>query len=352
MSFLSGDMDKELTYKDAGVDIDEGERFVRLISPLVRETFREGVLTDIGHFGSLFRLDLKKYPEPVLVSGTDGVGTKLKVAFMANRHDTVGIDLVAMCVNDIITLGAEPLFFLDYFATGRLTPEQAREVIKGIAEGCKEAECALIGGETAEMPGFYGAGEYDLSGFAVGVVNRGEIVDGSAVTEGDVVVGLSSSGIHSNGYSLVRKLFFEVLNLKVDDYIEELGKTVAEELLMPTRIYVKAFKCLKERGFRIKAMAHITGGGIPGNLPRVLPRGLGAEIRESSWRVPPVFEFIKKKGNISDNEMRRTFNMGIGFVFVLPEQAADDSLFALKKAGFEPYLIGRIKRDIEGVRYV
>ncbi len=345
-------MEKELTYRDAGVDIDEGERFVRLISPLVRETFREGVLTDIGHFGSLFSIDLKKYPEPVLVSGTDGVGTKLKVAFMANRHDTVGIDLVAMCVNDIITLGAEPLFFLDYFATGKLTPEQAREVIKGIAEGCKEAECALIGGETAEMPGFYSAGEYDLSGFAVGVVNRKEIVDGSSIEHGDVVVGLTSSGIHSNGYSLVRKLFFEILNLNPQDYIEELKKTVAEELLTPTKIYVKAFKSLKERGFRIKGMAHITGGGMPGNIPRILPEGLGAEIIESSWPVPEIFNFIKEKGKISNKEMKKTFNMGIGFVFILPETAADDSLFALKKAGYEAYVIGKIKKDLKGVHYV
>ncbi|RMG75087.1 MAG: phosphoribosylformylglycinamidine cyclo-ligase [Nitrospirae bacterium] len=345
-------MEEKLTYRDAGVDIDEGERFVKLISPLVKETFRKGVLTDIGHFGSLFSLDLKKYPEPVLVSGTDGVGTKLKVAFMLDKHDTVGIDLVAMCVNDIITLGAEPLFFLDYFATGKLTSEQATDVIKGIVKGCKEAQCALIGGETAEMPGFYSPGEYDLSGFAVGVVNRDEIVDGSSIAEGDAVLGLSSSGLHSNGYSLVRKLFFEILRYSPEDYIEEFGCSLGEELLKPTRIYVSAFMALKRKGVNIKGMAHITGGGLPGNLPRIIPDGLGAEIVESSWTVPPVFKLIKEKGKVSDKEMRRTFNMGIGFVFVVPDNEAEGALETLRGAGYESFLIGHIKGQIKGVSYV
>ncbi|NOX21171.1 MAG: phosphoribosylformylglycinamidine cyclo-ligase [Nitrospirae bacterium] len=345
-------MDNKLTYKDSGVDISEGDRFVQLISPIVRETFTRGVLTDIGHFGSLFSLDLKRFPEPVLVSGTDGVGTKLKVAFMADRHDTVGIDLVAMCVNDIITLGAEPLFFLDYFATGKLVAEKAKEVVMGIVKGCKEAECALIGGETAEMPGFYKQQEYDLSGFAVGVVNKSEIIDGSSIKNGDSIIGITSSGLHSNGYSLVRRLFFDILKLKPTDYVEELGCTVADELLKPTMIYVKAFKALKTRGIKINGMAHITGGGIPGNLPRVLPEGLLAEIDEKAWPLPPVFTFIKEKGYVSDEEMKRTFNMGIGFVVVVPPDEADQAVEVLEETGYLAHKIGKIVEGKRGVRYV
>ena len=336
---------EELTYKKAGVDIDEGDRFVSLISPLVKRTFRPEVLTDIGSFGALFKLDLTKYRDPVLVSGTDGVGTKLKVAFMADKHDTVGIDLVAMCVNDILTLGAEPLFFLDYFATGRLSPEKASEVVRGIAAGCLEAGCALIGGETAEMPGFYQAGEYDLAGFAVGVVDRSEVVDGKAISEGDALVGIASSGIHSNGYSLARKVFFDLHKLEVSNRLPELDVTLGEELLRPTRIYVKAYQALRGK-VKVKGMAHITGGGIPGNLPRILPAGLGARVEEGSWRVPPVFELIRTMGNVPLDDMRRTFNMGIGYVVVVPEADAAAAVSLLRVIGYEASVIGHVEKRV------
>lgn len=350
-----------MSYRKSGVDIDEGNRFVKLISPLVSSTSRPEVMAGIGSFGSLFKLDTTKYKEPVLVSGTDGVGTKLKVAFMANKHDTVGVDLVAMCVNDILTAGAEPLFFLDYFATGRLLAEDAAGVVKGIAEGCKEAGCALVGGETAEMPGFYAEGEYDLSGFAVGVVDAGNIVDGSAIKEGDVLVGLASSGLHSNGYSLVRKVFFDLKGLDVVTYLPELGTTLAEELLRPTRIYVNAVKSLQEAGLdvesrkgavEIRGMAHITGGGITENIPRVLPEGLCAKVREGSWERPPVFDVIKELGSVSDEEMKRTFNMGIGYVIVLGAESADRAVAVLKGAGYEARVIGEIVKGGGGVEYV
>jgi len=339
-----------LTYKKAGVDIDEGDRFVDIIGPLVKKTFRPEVLTDIGSFGALFRLNSKKYKEPVLVSGTDGVGTKLKVAFLADRHDTVGIDLVAMCVNDILTSGAEPLFFLDYFATGKLRPEKAAEVVKGIARGCIEAGCSLVGGETAEMPGFYGRGEYDLSGFAVGVVEKAGIIDGKRIQDGDAVIGLSSSGIHSNGYSLVRKVFFDLKRMSVKKVIPELGCPLGEELLRPTRIYVRAFNALKNR-VDIKGMAHITGGGIDGNLPRVFPKGMGAVIKEGSWPVHPVFRLIQKTGNVPDDDMKQTFNMGIGYIIIVDGQKKQKTIDILKNKGFESYLIGRVVRDAEGVSY-
>ncbi len=344
-------MTEELTYKAAGVDIEEGDRFVRLISSLVKETFRKGVLSDIGHFGSLFEIDIEKYKKPVLVSGTDGVGTKLKIAFLCDRHDTVGIDLVAMCVNDIITLGAEPLFFLDYFATGRLSSEKASEVIKGIVKGCKEAGCALIGGETAEMPGFYADGEYDLSGFAVGIVDRDRIVDGKDVKEGDRIIGISSSGIHSNGYSLVRRLFFEIKGYGPETYMDEIGRTLGEELLEPTRIYVRAVKGLMEKSIPIKAMAHITGGGIPGNLPRVLPEGFGAKIKIGSWPEPPIFGKIRSVGKISEEEMRRVFNMGIGYVVITSDEFADAAVEALASSGYQAFIIGDIVKGQKGVNY-
>ena len=339
-----------LTYKKAGVDIDEGDRFVDIIAPLVKKTFRPEVLTDIGSFGALFRLNSRKYKEPVLVSGTDGVGTKLKVAFLADRHDTVGIDLVAMCVNDILTSGAEPLFFLDYFATGRLRPEKAADVVKGIASGCVEAGCSLVGGETAEMPGFYGRGEYDLSGFAVGVVEKKEIIDGKKIQNGDAVIGLSSSGLHSNGYSLVRKVFFDLKRMSVKKVIPELGCSLGEELLRPTRIYVRAFNALKNR-VDIKGMAHITGGGIDGNLPRVFPKGMGAVITEGSWPVQPVFRLIQKTGNVPDDDMKQTFNMGIGFIIIVDGKNKEKTISILKKSGFESYLIGRVVKGVEGVSY-
>ncbi len=341
----------EMTYKKAGVDIDEGERLVSLIAPMVRKTFRPEVMTDIGAFGALFRLDTHRYREPVLVSGTDGVGTKLKVAFMTGRHDTVGIDLVAMCVNDILTLGAEPLFFLDYFATGRLSAEKAREVIRGIALGCEEAGCALIGGETAEMPGFYAPEEYDLAGFAVGVVDRGEIVDGSAIGPGDVIIGLASNGLHSNGYSLARKVFFDLGGLRPDSFVTEFECSLGDELLRPTKIYVKGVHALARR-VRIKGMAHITGGGIPGNLPRILRDGIAAVVKRDSWPVPPVFKLISRIGNVPEEDMRRTFNMGIGYVIVVSSENGEGSVSFLTSQGLRAYVIGEIVKDGGGrIRY-
>ncbi len=343
-------MSNELTYKKAGVDISEGERFVSLISPMIKETFRPGVMTEIGSFSALFKLDVTKYREPVLVSGTDGVGTKLKIAFLMDRHDTVGIDLVAMCVNDILTSGAEPLFFLDYFATGKLKPEKASEVIKGIINGCKDAGCSLIGGETAEMPGFYSENEYDLSGFAVGVVDKERIINGSKIKEGDLIIGIASNGLHSNGYSLVRKLFFDLKKMNVDTYIPDLGTTLGEELLKPTRIYVKAFMVLRDK-LEIKGMAHITGGGIPGNLPRILPEGIYADIKIGSWPVPKIFELIEKIGNIPEDEMKKTFNMGIGYIMVVSEGMAEEAVSLLNKSGYTAFIFGNIEKGGRGVRY-
>ncbi len=331
------------TYKKAGVDIDEGERFVSIISPFVKKTFRPEVMTDIGLFGALFKLDIKKYKEPVLVSGSDGVGTKLKIAFMMDRHDTVGIDLVAMCVNDILTLGAEPLFFLDYFATGKLQADKHSEVVKGIAEGCKEAGCALIGGETAEMPGFYQENEYDMAGFAVGIVDKEMIVNGSNIKKGDSIIGITSSGLHSNGYSLARKVLFEIAGFNHDSFIPELAAALGETLLKPTTIYVKAFNAVKDR-VKINGMAHITGGGIAGNVPRILKGGLTARIYEDSWPVPPVFDIIKKLGNVPEDDMKRTFNMGIGYVMVVDSQDAELALATLKDYDYNAYLIGAIEK--------
>jgi phosphoribosylformylglycinamidine cyclo-ligase len=344
-------MNKALTYKKAGVDIDEGEKFVRLLCPLVKKTFRPEVITDIGSFNALFNLDLRRYKKPVLVSSTDGVGTKLKIAFMMDRHDTVGIDLVAMCVNDILTSGAEPLFFLDYFAMGKLRAEKAVDVVRGIAKGCREAGCALVGGETAEMPGFYADGEYDLSGFAVGVVDKKEIIDGSRIRAGDAIVGLASNGLHSNGYSLVRKLFFEQEGKDVNTYMGELGARLGDELLRPTRIYVKAFTLLKKDKLKIKGMAHITGGGIPGNLPRILPEGVCARIRNGSWPAPKIFSLIEGMGRVPGDDMRKTFNMGIGFVIVVTKSTAPDVIYLLRKSGYPAYIIGNIEKGGKSVRY-
>jgi len=339
-----------LTYKKAGVDIDEGERFVRIITPLVRKTFRPEVMADIGSFGAFFKLNTRKYKEPVLVSGTDGVGTKLKIAFMMDRHDTVGIDLVAMCVNDILTSGAEPLFFLDYFATGRLKPEKAAAVVKGIAEGCRQAGCSLVGGETAEMPGFYKDGEYDLSGFAVGVVDKKRAIDGSRIKHGNVLLGLVSSGLHSNGYSLARKVLFEHKKITVRKVLPDLGIPVGEELLKPTRIYVKAVKAIMAK-VDVKGMAHITGGGIPGNLPRIFPKGVGARIFRDSWPEQPIFGLIKKYGNVPAEDMSRTFNMGIGFIIVVDRGEMQKAMHILKRNGFPAYLIGEVQKGIRGVVY-
>lgn len=342
-------MDTEkVTYKDAGVDIDSGNSFVKLIKPMVKSTYRPEVIADIGGFGGLFSLNVTKYRQPVLVSGTDGVGTKLKLAFMADKHDTVGIDLVAMCVNDIIVQGAEPLFFLDYLATGRLDPEKASEIVKGIAQGCSQAGCALIGGETAEMPGFYADGEYDLAGFAVGVVERDNIIDGSSITVGNKLIGIASNGLHSNGYSLARKVIFEIMGLKIDGVLPGFNSTVAEELLMPTRIYVKTVLNLL-RDFKINGIAHITGGGLLENIPRILPNGCKAIIKKDSWEMPPIFPLIQQGGNIEENEMFRTFNCGIGLVISVPEKEAEEVLIRLSGLNEQACVIGEVaKCDVGG----
>lgn len=332
---------KGLTYKSSGVDIDEGDRLVRFIKPMAMATFRPGVLGGIGGFGALFSINLKRYRNPVLVSSTDGVGTKLKVAFMMDKHDTVGIDLVAMGVNDIITTGAEPLFFLDYFATGRLDAERASQVIKGIVRGCKEAGCSLVGGETAEMPDFYKPGEYDLAGFTVGVVERKRIIDGSTIKPGDRIIGLEASGLHSNGYSLARKVIFKKLGLGVNDKVKGLKKPIGEELLTPTRIYVKpVLELLK--GFRLKGIAHITGGGFIENIPRVLPKGCKAVIKGGGWPIPFIFRFLQEKGGVSEREMFRTFNCGIGMVIVVSKKDEPGVLKRLKGLKERAYLIGEI----------
>jgi phosphoribosylformylglycinamidine cyclo-ligase len=338
-----------ITYKDAGVDIDAGDLFVQKIKPFVKSTFRPEVLTDIGGFGGLFAL--KKYKEPVLVSGTDGVGTKLKIAFLTNRHDTVGIDLVAMCVNDIVVQGAEPLFFLDYFATGKLKPLEHSDIVKGIAAGCKQAGCALIGGETAEMPSFYSADEYDLAGFAVGVVEKKKIIDGSKIKPGDALIGLASSGLHSNGYSLVRKALLETAGYGVDDLLSELGgKTLGEVLLTPTRIYAKTILALMKE-FDLRGMAHITGGGITENTPRMLPKGAAARIRKGTWEIPPIFELVRKKAGVDDDEMYRDFNMGIGMVLAVPAKQAEAVMKKARKLGEKAALIGEIVKGKQVVKY-
>jgi len=332
---------QSITYKDAGVDIAAGNNFVNLIKPLVKSTFRPEVMTEIGGFGGLFSLNAAKYKNPVLVSGTDGVGTKLKIAFMADKHDTVGIDLVAMCVNDIIVQGAEPLFFLDYLATGRLLPEKGAAIVSGIAEGCRQAGCALIGGETAEMPGFYQDGEYDLAGFAVGVVERDQIIDGSSISVGNRLIGIGSSGLHSNGYSLARKLLLEKRNLAIDSILPETGKTVAEELLVPTKIYIRSILNLL-KDYSIFGMAHITGGGLLENIPRMLPNCCCAKIKLGSWDQSPLFSILQQAGNVEQAEMYRTFNMGIGMVLSVAEKDADDMLCRLKGMGESAWVLGEI----------
>jgi len=345
---------KSSTYKDAGVDIDAGNRFVQMIKPLVKATTRPEVLTDIGGFGGLFSLNADKYKKPTLVASTDGVGTKLKLAFMTDKHDTVGIDLVAMCVNDIIVQGAEPLFFLDYLATGKLSPEKATEIVKGISDGCVQAGCALIGGETAEMPGMYGDGEYDLAGFTVGVVDNDRIIDGSTITVGDKVIGIASTGLHSNGFSLARKVFFERMGLTVDSLLPELKQPLGLELLTPTRIYVKTILNLL-RDFQIKGMAHITGGGLTENLPRVLPRQCQAVIEKASWPKPVIFELLREGGEIEEAEMYRTFNYGIGMALVVPAKEADDVMVRLSGLKEQAFLIGEIAKcgaEDEGVALI
>ncbi len=338
------------TYRDAGVDIDAGDEFVERIKPHVRATFRPEVMTDLGGFGGLFRFQANRYQDPVLVSGTDGVGTKLKIAFLMDKHDTVGIDLVATCVNDIAVSGAEPLFFLDYFATGKLSIATAAAVVKGISDGCRQAGCALIGGETAEMPSFYGEGEYDLAGFAVGVVDRPKIIDGKQIVPGDVVIGLASSGVHSNGFSLVRKVLLERSQLTVETVVPELGGPLGATLLTPTRIYAKQVLSLME-SCPIKGIAHITGGGITDNLPRVFPARCGARIHRGSWPVLPIFEAIRTRGSVPLDEMYRVFNMGIGLILVVAPDHADRVMAKARELGEQAYHIGEMvaQQTEEGV---
>ena len=335
---------KPITYKDAGVDIDAGNRFVNLIKPLVKQTSRPEVLAEIGGFGGLFSLNSNKYQRPTLVAATDGVGTKLKLAFMLDKHDTVGIDLVAMCVNDIVVQGAEPLFFLDYLATAKLSPEQAVEVIKGIIEGCKQANCALLGGETAEMPGMYRGGEYDLAGFAVGIVDNDKIIDGSTITKGDQIIGIASNGLHSNGYSLARKIFLETLQLDLAAQPEDLDNSLGDELLTPTRIYVKSILNLI-RDFNIKGIAHITGGGLLENIPRILPQRCKAIIERNSWEKPAIFEMLRQGGHIPEKEMYRTFNYGIGMILVMSPNETEDTINRLAGMGNQAYIIGEIAQS-------
>lgn len=334
------------TYKDAGVDIDAGARAVELMKKHVKSTYIPGVLGDIGGFGGLFQPDLSSYKNPVFVSGTDGVGTKLKIAFMMSKHDTVGIDCVAMCVNDIACLGADPLFFLDYIATGKLEPENVADIIKGISQGCCSAGCALIGGETAEMPGFYKDGEYDIAGFAVGMVDKDKIIDGSKIREGDVMIGLPSSGIHSNGYSLVRKILFDRHKMSVNSVVEEIGCTLGEELIKPTRIYVSQLKKARQK-VELKGVVHITGGGFIENIPRILPGGLKAKVQPESWKIPSILGYIQKTGNVNMEEMFRTFNMGIGLVMIVSPGDADILIKELSDE--KPVIIGQIDCGAGGV---
>lgn len=327
------------TYKDAGVDIDAGDALVERIKPIAARTRIPGVLADVGGFAGLFAVPAGMR-EPVLVSGTDGVGTKLKVAFAADRHETIGIDLVAMSANDVAVTGARPLFFLDYFATSRLDVDQAERVVTGIARGCRLAGCALLGGETAELPGFYAAGEYDLAGFVVGIVERSEILDGRAVQAGDAVLGVASSGLHSNGFSLARKVLLEDAGIGLSERPDGLPGPLVDALLEPTVIYVGAVGVAKTHG--LSAAAHITGGGLVGNVPRVLPPGLGVTLQAGAWRRPPIFDLIQRLGKIDEDEMLRTFNMGVGLVMVLPADRAKQCLDALSAAGHEAWRIGEV----------
>lgn len=331
-----------LTYKDAGVDIEKADRFVEDIKSMVKNTFNKNVITPIGGFAAAYLLEIANYKEPVITSSTDGVGTKLKIAQILDKHDTIGIDLVAMCVNDLITTTSKPLFFLDYFATGRLEPHVAVDVIKGIVRGCELAGCALVGGETAEMPGMYKDGEYDLAGFAVGVVEKQKMLDGSKTQAGNILIGLASSGVHSNGYSLVRKLI-ELKGYRYTDYFEEFGKTLGEELLTPTKIYVKSVLELSKR-VDIKAIAHITGGGIPGNLIRVINKDLKAVIEEGSWEVLPIFKWVEKEGQIEKREMYKTFNMGIGLILAVDKKDEKETINILEDLGEKPYIIGYLEK--------
>jgi phosphoribosylformylglycinamidine cyclo-ligase len=335
-------MTERITYKDAGVDVELAEKVLGSLSERLRATFRPEVLGQMGGFSAMFRPEWTKYEDPVLLSATDGVGTKLKIAFLMDKHDTVGIDLVAMNVNDILVSGAEPLFFLDYFATGAIDQATMRSVIEGIARGCEQAGCALIGGETAEMPDFYPIGEYDLAGFCVGIVDRSKAVDGSAMKPGHVVLGLASSGVHSNGFSLVRKVLLERCGYDVNTAFSDLGKTLGEELLTPTFIYVKPVLSLLG-DVHVSGMAHITGGGFIGNIPRVVPPSCSVLIRKGSWDVLPIFNMLQRESHLDDEEMFRTFNMGIGFVITLPQDQSDEAQRHLQSNGFSTSVIGEVQ---------
>lgn len=337
---------ENLTYKSAGVDIEAGYEAVSLMKKHIKKTFTKGVLSDIGGFGGLFSINKNEFDEPILVSGTDGVGTKLKIAFSIDKHDTIGEDCVAMCVNDILCQGAKPLFFLDYIATGKLNPEKVASIVEGIANGCVKSDAALIGGETAEMPGLYNEDEYDLAGFAVGIVDKKKIIDGSKIKEGNIAIGLQSSGIHSNGYSLVRKII-EENKLDLNKYYEEFGKTLGEELLTPTKIYVKPIMKLIEK-IEVNGLAHITGGGFLENIPRILPNGLSAQLDSSKWKRPRIFDFIKNIGNLDINEMYKVFNMGIGMIIFIDEKNVNEALNILEENGEKGYKIGEVIKG-EGI---
>lgn len=338
-----------MDYKKAGVDIEAGYKSVELMKKHVQETMRPEVLSGLGGFSGAFSMSsFKEMEKPTLVSGTDGVGTKLKLAFLMDKHDTVGIDCVAMCVNDIACAGGEPLFFLDYIACGKNQPEKIAEIVSGVAEGCKQAGAALIGGETAEMPGFYPENEYDLAGFSVGVVDEKNLITGTDVKEGDVLIGMASSGVHSNGFSLVRKVF-DMTPDSLHTYYEELGKTLGEALMEPTKIYVKALKRIKESGIKIKACSHITGGGFYENIPRMLPEGIRAVIKKSSYQVPAIFKLLAKKGDIAEEMMYNTYNMGIGMVLAVDCAQVEAAMETIRKAGEIPYVIGRIETGEKGV---
>ncbi|WP_277375671.1 phosphoribosylformylglycinamidine cyclo-ligase [Paenibacillus polymyxa] len=328
-------------YKNAGVDIAAGNEAVERMKKHVKRTFRPEVLTDLGGFGALFGLNKDKYEEPVLVSGTDGVGTKLKLAFAMDRHDTIGIDAVAMCVNDIVVGGAEPLFFLDYLACDKVMPEKIEAIVAGIAEGCHQSGCALVGGETAEMPGMYSEGEYDIAGFTVGIVDKSKIINGSSIAPGDTVIGLASSGVHSNGFSLVRKLLLEQQGYDLHDEIEGLNGKLGDVLLEPTKIYVKSVLALLDK-VKVKGMAHITGGGFIENIPRVLPDHVNVDIQYGTWPILPIFQLMQEKGEISNKDMFTTFNMGIGMVIVVDAEHAQTALEVLKEQGEAAYVIGKV----------
>ncbi|MEG0844531.1 MAG: phosphoribosylformylglycinamidine cyclo-ligase [Romboutsia sp.] len=339
-----------LTYRASGVDIDEGNRAVNLIKNKIKGTYDNNVIGDLGNFSGLYSLkDFVGMEEPVLLSSTDGVGTKLKLAQMLNVHNTVGIDLVAMCVNDLICQGAKPLFFLDYIATGKLIPEQIDDIVSGIVEGCKLAGCALIGGETAEMPGMYSEEDYDLAGFSVGIADRNKIISGQDVEVGDALIGIASSGIHSNGYSFIRKIFLEEYKYKLTDYIEELKMTLGEALLVPTKIYVKLVMELISK-FELKAIAHITGGGVIENIPRVIPKGLGIEIKKDSWEKPSIFKMIENFNAIDEVELHKSFNMGVGLSIVVDADRAEEIVNFINESGEKAYIIGQVVDSHEGVK--